>query len=233
MKYLILGDGLLGSEIIRQSEWNYISIEKDNFDFTNINSYRHFLKDYNEIINCVGYIDTYSNDKAHWDINYKSVIDLVDLCNLYNKKLIHISTDYLYANSKNNASEEDIPLILNNWYSYTKLLADGYIQAKSQDYLIIRTSFKPRPFPWKEAWKDLIGNFDYVDIIANLIIKLIKKGAEGIYNVGTEKKSMYDLAIQTVPDCKAVENDNRYNRPYNITMNLNKLTKILNGTKDT
>jgi dTDP-4-dehydrorhamnose reductase len=35
MKVLVLGDGKLGSEIINQTNWNYISRKKDGFDFTN------------------------------------------------------------------------------------------------------------------------------------------------------------------------------------------------------
>ena len=33
------------------------------------------------------------------------------------------------------ASENDIPIHGNNWYSYTKLLADAYIELKSKNYL--------------------------------------------------------------------------------------------------
>ena len=40
---LILGDGLLGSEIIKQSNWEYISRSKDNFDVKNF-KYEHHCK---------------------------------------------------------------------------------------------------------------------------------------------------------------------------------------------
>ena len=35
MKVLVLGDGKLGSEIVKQTKWDYISRKKDKFDFTN------------------------------------------------------------------------------------------------------------------------------------------------------------------------------------------------------
>jgi len=49
----------------------------------------------------------------------------------------------------------------------------------------------------------LYGNFDYVDVIASGIISLVNKNATGLYNVGTEIKSIYDLAMETRPDVKS------------------------------
>mgnify|MGYP003121849538 FL=1 len=35
-KILVLGDGLLGSEIVKQSGWDYISRKKDDVDLNDI-----------------------------------------------------------------------------------------------------------------------------------------------------------------------------------------------------
>ena len=139
MKIIILGDGLLGSEIIKQTNWDYISRKKDKIDFINPSSYITFLEKYDMVLNCIAYTDTYSNDRQkHWDINYKGLVELVDYCKMSNKKLIHISTDYIYANSSPLSSEEDIPVHQQNWYGYTKLLGDAYVQLKLNNYLLIR-----------------------------------------------------------------------------------------------
>jgi len=226
VRYLILGDGRLSTELRKQTNWNYISRKKDSIDFVGIHTYSKYLDNYDQIINCIGYTKTYENNKEdNWNINYTGVIDLVDYCKKYNKKLIHISTDYVYANSVENSSEEDVPSNFNTWYSYTKLLGDGYVQAKLNDYLLVRTNFKPKPFPWKFAW-GVKGNFDYVDVISDLIVKLIKKKALGVYNVGTEIKSYYELAKQTVKDCELMNNTN-INPPPNITMNINKMKNTI------
>ena len=231
MKIVILGDGLSGKEIHRITEWDVISRKNCALDIRNVKTYKDIIKPYDIIVNCIGYTKTYIHDdenkKLHWDINYKGLIDLVNECNKQNKKLVHISTDYIYANSCENAKETDTPVGLDNWYTYTKILGDGYVQAVSNNYLLLRTSFKPRPFPWKTAWTDLIGNFDYIDIISDIIVKLINVNAQGIYNVGTDKKSMYDLAIQTVPNCIAI-NCNLNIPINNVTMNIDKLNHTLN-----
>ena len=71
------------------------------------------------------------------------------------------------------------------------------MQARAGCFLLIRTSFKPNPFPYPEAITTQTGNFDYIDVISTIIIKLINSGAVGVYNVGTDKKTMYELAQKT------------------------------------
>ncbi len=221
LKILVLGDGLLGSELVKQTGWDYISRKKDNFNINDFNS--TIPLHYNVIINCIAHTDTYSIEKdLHWQTNYVFVDKLISFCNDNNIKLVHISTDYLYSNSIPNASENDVPVHLKTWYGYTKLLGDGLVQLKSKNYLIIRCSHKPNPFPYQKAWNDQIGNFDYVDEIGRIIIDMVNNSLEGLYNVGTETKSILDLAsktnvVESVPAPKHV--------PKNITMDLNKFKK--------
>ena len=229
MRVLVIGDGLLGSEIVKQTNWDFISRKKDGIDFTNLESYQHKLYNYDVVLNCVAFTDTYSEDKeTNREINYVAVTNLSDFCLQQDKKLIHISTDYVYSNSVSNASENDLPLISENWYTYYKLLADEYILLKNNNFLICRCSFKPNPFPYEKAWVDHVGNFDYVNKIAYLIIKLINNNAVGLFNVGTNLKSIFELSklsnqniIPTLKPSKA---------PSNVSMNTNKLNNFLNNT---
>jgi len=230
MKRLVLGSGLLGTKIISLTGWKYINRSEDNFNFLESNSYYPLLLKHKpeEVINCIAYTKTLDdlNSDLHWNTNYVGVIDLVDMCNALDIKLTHISTDYVYANSKPHATEENIPVHYDNWYTYTKLLADAYIQAKCEKYLILRSSFKPNPFPHKEAWIDLIGNFDYVDVIAKLMIKVIKKDAIGIYNIGTELKTIYDMAKETNPNVLPIQKDYRFIDSNDISMDITKMKEL-------
>jgi dTDP-4-dehydrorhamnose reductase len=234
MRIVVLGDGLLGSEIVKQTGWDFISRKKDGFDITQENLYwKYFIEDfhgvafsprYEVLVNCIAHTDTYSTNKdLHWDINYRSVVNLSNYCSKEKIKLVHISTDYVYTNSVDEASEDDVPIHGNNWYSYTKLLGDSYVQLDS-NHLVLRGTHKETPFKYKEAWINQIGNFDYVDVMSKLIINLINKKATGLYNVGTELKTMKDLAFKTnlsiLP--KLINNST----PLNVSMNVNKLNKI-------
>ena len=236
MDVVILGDGLLGSELIKQSGWDCISRKRNGFDITKPETFAEYLIEsyegiaftakYNCIINCIACTDTYSlNKEVHWNVNYKGVADLTDFCNKWNIKLVHISTDYVYTNSVSEASENDVPIHGNNWYSYTKLLADAYVELKSNKFLICRETHKPKPFPYNKAWVDQIGNFDYLDVIAKLIIELVEKDASGMYNVGTDLKSIYALATQT--NREVVPAFSGDGVPKNTTMNLTKLKNTL------
>lgn len=226
MKIIVLGDGLLGTEIIKQTKWDYISRKKDKFDFNIIESYIPLIKEYDTILNCIANTNTYLSDRNSFrDTNYKSVIDLSNYLNKNNKKLIHISTDYVYANSSSDAKETDLPLISDNWYTYYKLMADEYIQAKNNNYLICRCSFKPNPFPFDKAWLSPIGNFDYVDKIASIIIKLINKDCTGVINVGTNRKNIHELAVQSNKNITPINAPNHV--PSDVTMCLDKLNKLV------
>ena len=229
MKHLILGDGLLGTEIANQTGWDYISRKKDNIDFINTKSYESMIKNYDEIINCISYTSTYDFDREkHWKVNYEGAANLADICNKYNKKIIHISTDHLYSNSSTGAREIDVPVHCANWYGYTKLLADGYIQLKSKEFLIVRSTHKETPFKYNAAWLDQYGNFDYVDIITELIVKLINKKAVGIFNVGTEVKSMYELAKKSNKNVKMAHINLHRTAPSNVIMNISKIKEFFN-----
>ena len=61
------------------------------------------------------------------------------------------------------------------------------------------------------------------------MIDLIKKDGQGIYNLGTEVKTMYELAKRTKsnvePEFKLLDNTT----PDNVVMDVSKLNTTLNG----
>ena len=146
---------------------------------------------------------------------------MIDICNKNNQKVVHISTDYIYSGSVSNASISDIPVHNQTWYGYTKLLGDAHVQLKANNYLIIRSGHKPKPFKYDKGFEDVIGNFDYVDKIAELIIKLINNDIKGIRNVGTDLKTMHDLALETKSDTIKTKCDNKL-MPKDVSMRIEK-----------
>jgi dTDP-4-dehydrorhamnose reductase len=226
MKVLVLGNGRLGQEIIDQTGWDFLSRKKDNIDVSTFNDWSNKLNGYDVILNCIANTNTYSeNYESMAEINFKFVLDLVYECNERSIKLIHISTDYVYANSNNNAKETDQESPDRNHYSVTKYYADNYIKMFSNNYLICRLSHKPKPFPYDSAWIDVKTNADYTDVISSLVIELIRKDAKGLYNVGTEEKTIYELAKQTNPN--VTESLAPSHIPKNVTMDITKMKNFI------
>ena len=198
MATIIFGHGLMGAELERQTGWDCLWRDQHGIDITKPYTMDMYVRHYDTVINCIGYTKTLQPEREPaWSVNYTGVMDLVDMCNRYNTKLVHISLDFIYANTPKPAKETDCPVHFDNWYTYSKLLSDAYIQARCKDYLLIRTSYKARPFPYDKAFLFRAGNFDYVDRIAELMIELINRGAKGVFNVGTWRKTMHSLALQT------------------------------------
>lgn len=222
MKVLVLGDGLLGKEIVKQTGWDIASRKLGNLpDLFDFGGLANLIFTYDVVVNCIAHTDTYSKDKQpHYDVNYKFATELSDACNNEDVKLVHISTEFVYANNKELPTEEDIPMPGNTWYGHTKMLADEYIQLCNSNYLICRELHKPNPFPYSEVW-DVYTSGDTVNKIAALIIKLINKNASGVFNVGTGNKNLKELApfSKGIPAPTHVPKDTR--------MNLDKLNEFL------
>ena len=226
MKVIVLGDGLLGKEIVKQTKWDYVSRKKDNLDFLEVRQWAEKkLDSYDVIVNCIACTKTYDDNKKNsWEINVKALDDLIEYCVVNNKKLVHISTDYIYTNSVSQASEEDVPVHLPTWYGYTKLVGDALVQLKMESYLICRLSHKPNPFPYELAWEDIKTNCDYVDVISSMVIRLIQENAIGVFNVGTAEKSIYELALRT-REVRPIRKPEEV--PLDTTMNLTKIKNLL------
>jgi dTDP-4-dehydrorhamnose reductase len=216
----------LGSEIVKQTGWDYLSRAEHEITIDNFDEWKNKMDGYDVVVNCIANTDTYSDDKdKHWKANYELVTYLAEYCDDYGKKLVHISTDYLYQNSVDEAKEEDEPLFDHTWYMFTKLLADEYLKEHAKNYLICRLSHKPYPFPYESAWVDVVTNADYTPVIAELVVRLIKNNAEGLYNVGTEKKTIYELAQRT--NKNVLKSISPPHVPKNITMDISKMENFL------
>jgi hypothetical protein len=51
MKVLVLGDGLLGNEIVNQTGWDFVSRKKHGFSIKNFDNF--ITKEYDVVLNCI------------------------------------------------------------------------------------------------------------------------------------------------------------------------------------
>ena len=86
---------------------------------------------------------------------------MAKIANEKNLKIIYISTDYVFPGTKGNYSETDLPSPA-NWYGYTKLAGEWEIRLNSQNWCIIRTSFRPLKWSFPTAFTNVFTSADYV-----------------------------------------------------------------------
>ena len=128
-------------------------------------------------------------------------------------KLIHISTDHLFAGTRAGHTENDAPEPL-NVYAKTKLLAEQWVETAHPGALIVRTNF----FGWghrhRQSFSDwiirglgrgealtLFEDAYFTPILADrltaVVHRLVALGAFGVYNVvGDERVSRHEFGLR-------------------------------------
>ena len=138
-------------EVTKFSKINFIYLPKEKL---NIADSRSISKQFNiykptyfintAALTNVDFCELYPHQALQ--INSTSIINIINQCIRYNTKLIHISSDYLYASSKNIIKQNKTP-IPENIYGYSKLLAEKYItQFYNNASMIIRPSWLFSPY---------------------------------------------------------------------------------------
>ncbi len=196
------GSGRLAAELKKHLEGEYVGIE--NFDI----AYDIPGKDdgYDLIVHMAAYtsvVKAQKEDRRCFDTNVFGTYNLVK--KYKNTPFVYISTEYA-----------NVPLGV---YALTKRLGEEIVKTHPR-YLILRTSFKPRPFPFPKAYGNQHTQGGYVDDIAKLIAKTVNdwdKQTSYLTYVGNGRKTMLELARQTRPDVE--ENTvEEYNKEIGINL---------------
>lgn len=236
-RYLLTGgSGTLGTEL--QKYLDCFAPTRDVLDITTSpqNMLNNFLidKDCIGIIHCAAYTDVAKSETNHKlvvetnIIGTKNIVDLARVCKL---PVYHISTDYVYEGLEviggYRETSETKPF---NLYGYSKLSAEAFLDPGKD--LIVRTSFKPNDLwetKYNKAFIDIWSSSDYIDVVAPDIAWAIHSDLRGVYNIATERKSIFELAVRRSPN---VEEINRWdlgvslNMPKDISMDIGKYNKF-------
>jgi dTDP-4-dehydrorhamnose reductase len=232
-KILVTGaSGLLGQKVVevfkRESEYELLSCDlvgnKDDamtLDITDHHNVMEVVGSYKPsvIVNAAAFtnVDLAETEKeVAYKINATAVGYLADAANVFNAKLVHISTDYVFDGKNGNYSEESLPNPI-SYYGKSKLAGENLIISKLQDHAILRTqvlygfgrNIKKNFVLWvvEQLSKhenirivdDQIGNPTLADELAFAILKVCQKNATGLYHVsGFETISRYEFASRIV-----------------------------------
>lgn len=197
---------------------------------------------------------TLGKEGEAWKINVDGTKNVVDACLESNKKLIYISTDFVFDGTKDVYTEEDIPNPV-NWYAQTKYEGEKIVQSSKIPWIIVRIAS-----PYRAKFERLdfarailkrlqeglpvAGVIDhiftptYIDDIAFAIDALIKNNSQGIFHVvGSRNLTPYKAAFLIAKEfgldsskitktTRAEFFNNRAPRSFQLTLKNDKIRKL-------
>src|SRR5690606_6074844 len=223
MKILVTGAyGQLGSEIrdlhITYPAYNFIFIDRDDMPLDDLDKVFTLLEDVSPAIIVSGgaYTDV---DKAESEpelvdiINHQAVAAMAGWVKANDKKMIHISTDYVFDGNSNTPLKEDAPTDPINVYGLTKQRGEQAILDSEANAVIIRTAWVYSSYGANfvktmirlmeerneiSVIHDQVGSPTYARDLAKAILHIIDHGKwqKGIYHFSNEGSiSWYDFAV--------------------------------------
>lgn len=200
--FLTGGSGTLGSELIKNSELfgvNFVAPSSTKCNIVDEMSVYENLSIFtgDVVVHAAAATDVKGIENSPIDamrINVQGTINMIENCFRFNKKLIHISTDYVFDGEKGDYLTSDLVNPVSK-YAKTKTAAEFLVRT-IEEFLIIRTSFFGYEFPYDKAAADQWSTKDYVDVIAPLIMEHLFTDERGIIHVGTQKTTTYEKALR-------------------------------------
>ena len=161
------------------------------------------------------------------DLNIVGTANVTKCCYENNTKLIYFSTNYVYPGIKGNYSEKN-PLLPVNNYAWSKLGGEASVQLYKNS-LILRICMTEKPFVHKKAFANVKNSFLYHEDVAKILFNLLNE--KGIINIGGKAKYIYEFAKKDNPNVKKIflKKNMNIGMPFNATLNLKKLNKIINS----
>lgn len=229
MKILGTGlTGLVGSRIVEllKDKYEFENISRaTGLDISNKNSVVEKIKssDAQIVLHLAAKsnVDLCELDKSlgeqgeAWKINVEGTRNVADACLQSNKKLIYVSTDFVFDGENpptGGYSEEDAPRPI-NWYARTKYEGEKIVQSLKTPWIIVRISYPYRARFEKVdfarailkrlqnglsvgAVEDQIMTPTFIDDIAFALDALINTNSQGIFHaVGGQSLTPFEAAI--------------------------------------
>ena len=213
VKILICGgSGQLGIDCsqVLSKKHDVLSMSSRQLDITNLFSIERTVDSLKPdiILNCAAFTgvdDCEIQKELAYNVNACGPENLTVIAEKHSAKIIHISTDYLFDGKKKvpDSYLEDDKTCPVSYYGITKLAGENAVQAKTDNYIIIRTAwlygFYGHNFlktmlrlalnnsPKKiKIVNDQFGSPTWSYSVAVQIEKLIDTDSKGLYHVTTE-----------------------------------------------
>lgn len=223
MKILVTGaTGQLGSEIkdlsAKYADDTFVFIDRTAMPLDDLEKISQTINQINpDLIVSAGAYTAVDKAESESDlvdvINHQSVATMATWAKDNHKKMLHVSTDYVFQGDKNTALKEDEPTDPINVYGLSKLRAEEAIMSSGADAIIIRTAWVYSSYGANfvktmirlmterdeiSVIADQIGSPTYARDLAQAILDIAHsdRWSKGIYHYSNEGSiSWYDFAV--------------------------------------
>lgn len=211
------------------------------------------------IINClsIGDIDACELNPVYTQsINVDLAIDILNLSEKYNIKLVSFSSSQIYDGLETNYSEVSIAKPINE-YGKQKLKFDTLMREQINKHILLRLTtligchqnfqrHNPVSFLISKVSNnenlllvnDVVTNFLYVDDLAHILNSILSNDLTGEYNLagegpisryalGLKIKSFFNSSNSIIQPCSSFEFQTMAPRPHNAVLNNDKIKKTL------
>ena len=226
------GSGLLGTEL-QKLESNLLAPTHAEFDITDAEAVSTYIeaRQPDIILHAAAMTDNRdaeANPQAARKINVEGTANLVRACDGTRIRFVYISTDYVYPGDKGNYSETD-EVAPCNLYVATKLGGEEAVR-RIPNHLIIRATFGASKFAYPGALTDKWTSKEYVDVMAPKILDASRSPLTGVLNLGGERRSMYEYAVERNPDVKKLQRiDSEHKMPVDSSLNMDRWNAYVAG----
>lgn len=235
-KIIVTGaNGQLGNEILASSafypEFEFLFLSKEALNIYEIDALESYFQSQKPqyCINCAAYtaVDRAESEKEiAFRINGEAAGLLANVCNAFNTKFIHISTDYVFNGTASAPYKEEDEIDPVNAYGASKLKGEEMVMKHNKSSIIIRTSWVYSEFgnnfvktmmrlmKTKEkisVVNDQYGSPTYAADLARTIISIIRSSdwVPGIYHYSNEGViTWYNFAVAikelTASNCQII-----------------------------
>lgn len=208
--FLTGGSGTLGREMLENQHDYKIEFTSPSSADCDVRNYEAIYEKVNNsgcctVVHCAAMTDVKEIELdaiLACDINVVGTLNIIKVCQELNKKLIFISTDYVFDGKKGNYKTDD-PINPISKYAKTKAAAELMVSS-FENHLIIRTSFFDKHFPYDKALADQFSTKDYIDVIAPMVLNKMRKNLFGTIHVGTARSSTYEKALRRKPSVEKI-----------------------------
>jgi len=186
------------------------------------------------VVHAAAYTDVAGAERepeACWRVNVQGTRHVAEACASIDAVLVHLSTDYVFwgdadpARAARGGYREDDPTgPVRNRYALSKLAAEDEAR-RAPRHLIVRTSFRPRAWPYPTAFTDVRTSQAYVDelapdlaLVARHAARLVDAGVH-VLHVAGPPTTVFELAQRRAPDvAPATKAAARVNLPDDVVL---------------